>query len=155
MRHRKKSHERAKSPGRGSLSKIPQYRGTRFWSLLLLGGNAPNGISLSKIKSALIERSTGDRLEYVPAELIFLSQFGKASYGRRLAYLMKGSFAMVPADAREGDLICALYECEYPVVLRPIDCKASRYRFIGRCHAVSGILLWEGLSPRLERFHLV
>ncbi|KAH8744628.1 hypothetical protein F5883DRAFT_439740 [Diaporthe sp. PMI_573] len=49
---------------------------------------------------------------------------------------------MVPDHARVGDLICVLYGCDVPVVLRKIECH---YKFIGESY-VHGIMHGEAIE---------
>lgn len=45
------------------------------------------------------------------------------------------SLAIVPKDTEEADIVCILWGCSVPVILRPHD---GNYEFIGECY-VNGI----------------
>lgn len=52
------------------------------------------------------------------------------AWNRRLTSTTSGRPALVPEDAIQGDLVCALYGCPVPVVLRR---SKHHYVFIGEC----------------------
>lgn len=53
---------------------------------------------------------------------------------RRLSTLADGSPALVPRRSQTGDLICVLFDCAHPVVLRKIG---DRLTFVGHCYVDS------------------
>lgn len=58
---------------------------------------------------------------------------------RRLAITKKEYIGAAPHEAQIGDLICVLYGCSVPVILRPISDDSElpsnkAYRFIGECY---------------------
>lgn len=52
---------------------------------------------------------------------------------RRLAQLDNGHLAAAPSGARSGDLVCVLFGCSVPVVLRPCN-DGQKYSFVGECY---------------------
>lgn len=76
---------------------------------------------------------------------------------RRLAVTDHGLLAMAPMASRKGDLICILFGCSVPVVLRKIP-ESDAYTFIGECFVDSRMngeaLTLEG-DLRKEWFRIV
>lgn len=90
----------------------------------------------------------------------FLARFRDTtvSMARRLSTTIKGYIAMAPAAAEPGDIICVLYGCSVPVVLRP-RVEASTYEFIGECYVdgfMNGEILakTDGEIPRPQNFQI-
>lgn len=52
---------------------------------------------------------------------------------------------MVPKQSKEGDVICVLFGCSVPVVLRQCADKGT-YKFIGECY-VDGYMNGEAIHP--------
>lgn len=67
-----------------------------------------------------------------------------AKMARRLIVTHQGLLAMAPRRSRKGDVICILYGCSVPVVLRK-STEADCYYFIGECYA-DGYMNGEALS---------
>ena len=53
---------------------------------------------------------------------------------RKLAISNSGHMCAVPKEAREADLLCVLFGCSVPVVLRRLAGKRDEYAFIGECY---------------------
>lgn len=76
-------------------------------------------------------------------------------HNRRLAFSDTGRAGMVPADARQGDLIYVILDCPMPVVLRPLT--GGSYMLVG-CGVVDGVMRGEALRdirrlyPSFEQF---
>ncbi len=51
---------------------------------------------------------------------------------RRLAITSSGHLGALPYAARVGDMICVLFGCSVPVVLRKRD--GGPYEFVGECY---------------------
>lgn len=62
---------------------------------------------------------------------------------RRLMVSERGHIGMAASRARRGDLICVLYGCSIPVLLRKVE--NGRYEFIGECY-LDGFMDGEALS---------
>ncbi|CZR57859.1 uncharacterized protein PAC_07748 [Phialocephala subalpina] len=62
-----------------------------------------------------------------------LSAIQAGMLGRRLAITKSGHIGAVPETARIGDLICVLYGCSVPVVLRS-STEGESYKFAGECY---------------------
>lgn len=86
----------------------------------------------------------------------FLSRVNDVAWNRRLIRTKKlKRLGLVPLDAERGDILCVLYGCSVPVVLRVItDAKedaAKEYRLIGECY-IDGMMDGEAVSePRLRQ----
>ncbi|OJJ75593.1 hypothetical protein ASPBRDRAFT_37887 [Aspergillus brasiliensis CBS 101740] len=70
----------------------------------------------------------------------------RATSYRRLMISSKGYIGLVPAKAQEGDLICVLFGCSVPVILRKQD---DHYIFIGESY-VHGIMDGEAIEQMKE-----
>jgi hypothetical protein len=66
--------------------------------------------------------------------------------GRKVFIVDNGYCGLVPDHTEEGDMICVLFGCDVPVVLRQ---KADHYIFIGKCY-VRGLVYGEAIEA-LER----
>jgi len=56
--------------------------------------------------------------------------------------------AMIPRGANDGDLICVLYGCSVPVLLRGVEFQENFYTLVGECY-VDGLMHGEALSLEL------
>lgn len=65
----------------------------------------------------------------------FLSRFCDTTIkmARRLATTGEGLVVMAPLRAQKGDIVCVLFGCSVPVVLRK-DERFSEYKFVGECY---------------------
>jgi hypothetical protein len=76
------------------------------------------------------------------------------AFGRKLAITDKGRFALLPSLAERGDVICILFGCSVPVVLRY---AGKCWKLVGECY-LDGIMrgealkLFEGGECREEEF---
>ncbi|KAH7417920.1 heterokaryon incompatibility protein-domain-containing protein [Cadophora sp. MPI-SDFR-AT-0126] len=61
---------------------------------------------------------------------------------RQLMISKKGYIGLGPVPARQGDLICVLYGCSVPVILRKVD---KHYILVGECY-VHGLMDGEALD---------
>lgn len=90
-------------------------------------------------QSSTIELSTSTDFSRVTAD--FLRRVSAVIWGRRMASSRQyGFFCLTPHDAHVGDLLCILFGCSVPVVLRKVF---ARYELIGECyvHGVSHAVL--------------
>ena len=70
---------------------------------------------------------------------------------RRLVVTEEGLIGMAPRRARKNDLICVLYGCSVPIVLRNReDAGGDTYTFIGECY-VDGFMNGESLTMAKDR----
>lgn len=67
---------------------------------------------------------------------------------RRLVRCANGKLATVPLRAQRYDIVCVLFGCSVPVVLREVE--ADVYEFVGECY-VDGIMNGEALEAGIER----
>lgn len=81
----------------------------------------------------------------------FLSRFRDttATYAmaRRLFTTRKGNVGMSPSQAKKNDLVCVLFGCSVPVVLRPVTGIDDTYEFVGECY-LDGYMNGEGIRQR-------
>jgi hypothetical protein len=65
----------------------------------------------------------------------FLARFRDTTeiMNRRLMVSQKGMLGMAPINAKKGDLICVLFGCSVPLLLRPRHSQGE-YEFIGECY---------------------
>jgi hypothetical protein len=76
-----------------------------------------------------------DRREYLWPQHIALWYEGTLQY-RTVAVLKEGYMALVPRFANVSDIVCILFGCDTPVVLRP---NGDGFEFIGECF-IHGIM---------------
>jgi len=85
------------------------------------------------------------------SETGFLSRLhdtkGSKRMGLRLITTTNGNVCMAPPRARSGDVICVLFGCSVPVVLRRFEdpVETEEYEFIGGCYLV-GFMNGEALD---------
>jgi hypothetical protein len=85
----------------------------------------------------------------------FLARVQSVVWGRRLLLAAVGDqklLALGPEQTKKRDLICILYGCNVPVLLRPVDLGRQgsdhpRYRFVGECY-VDGLMNGEAFDLR-------
>jgi len=65
---------------------------------------------------------------------------------RRLVVTDKGYLGMAASRARKGDLVCVLYGCSIPVLLREV--AGGRFEFIGECY-LDGFMDGEAIKKGL------
>ncbi|GCB18024.1 heterokaryon incompatibility protein 6, OR allele [Aspergillus awamori] len=105
------------------------------------------GVSASHYKISE-EDDTGDVLGehflemYCTYASIFDSTITRATSYRRLMVSSKGYIGLVPPGTQEGDLICVLYGCSVPVILRK---QGDNYIFVGESY-VHGIMDGEAIE---------
>jgi hypothetical protein len=85
-------------------------------------------------------------------------------WGRRLIKMRNGTIGLGPRAAERGDLVCILFGCSVPVVLRKLEEREGReyFQLVGECYVfgfMSGEVL-ESLSEgtlreRLKIFSLI
>jgi hypothetical protein len=64
------------------------------------------------------------------------------TWNRRFGTTEKGTMGIFPSNTQVGDLICILFGCSVPVVLRPWE---QEFRLVGECF-VYGIMDGEALD---------
>ena len=77
---------------------------------------------------------------------IFAQYSNKMMTGRTLAVIANGFLGLVPEGARPGDIICVLFGCRVPLVLRPDD--GWTFKIVGECY-VDGNMSGEPLLGQL------
>jgi hypothetical protein len=63
---------------------------------------------------------------------------------RRCLVTEHGSVGAAPVETMVSDLVCVLFGCSVPVILRPIA-DADEFRFIGECY-VNGLMDGEAIA---------
>jgi hypothetical protein len=96
-------------------------------------------------------------LDQMPMWKDFSGSWGPANFGRRMVTTQKGYVGMTLELSRRGDLVCLLFGCRMPVVLRP---EGDYFRFMGECY-VHGLMFGEGVKAlergeyEVEKFELI
>lgn len=96
-------------------------------------------------------------LDQMPMWKDFSGSWGPANFGRRMVTTEKGYIGMALELSRRGDLVCVLFGCRMPVVLRP---EGDYFRFMGECY-IHGLMFGEGIEDfqrgeyDLEKFELI
>ncbi|RDW58486.1 hypothetical protein BP5796_12416 [Coleophoma crateriformis] len=120
----------------------------RFWRTLvadrgLNGSHAPSWYHLAFLHC--LERSTptgdietkriiedcGQGYSFV---VEFLRRVQSVIWNRKFLVTKDNRIGLAPMAAREGDVICILYGCTVPVVLRPSDGSRTHWSVIGECY---------------------
>jgi hypothetical protein len=86
----------------------------------------------------------------------FLRRVQSVTWNRRLATTDQMSLGIVPEKAEETDIICILWGCSVPVVLRPHE--DGLYEFIGECYinAVTAVMYGHaGDEARAGKYSIV
>ncbi|KAL7919416.1 heterokaryon incompatibility domain-containing protein [Trichoderma austrokoningii] len=76
---------------------------------------------------------------------------GPREMRKRLMVTEQGFVGMAPSQAKRGDVVCVLYGCRVPVLLR---CEGDVYRFVGECY-IDGFMNGEIFERDLESTTLV
>lgn len=99
----------------------------------------------------------GIPLDQMPMWKDFAGSWGPANFGRRMVTTQKGYVGMALELSRRGDLVCLLFGCRMPVILRP---EGDYFRFMGECY-IHGLMFGEGMEAferdeyELEKFELI
>lgn len=83
----------------------------------------------------------------------FLQRVQQVTWSKRF-FLTKGNtplFGFAPKNTKRDDIICILFGCSVPVVLRKVK-DSENYEFIGECY-VNGMM--DGEAVRAQRKKLV
>jgi hypothetical protein len=72
----------------------------------------------------------------------FSGSWGSASFGRRMVTTEKGYIGNALELTRRGDIVCILFGCKMPVILRP---KGRHFIFIGECY-IHGLMFGEAMD---------
>ena len=110
-----------------------------------------NGLDLDT-RRLMFESSPGIVLD-------FLNRVQSVIWGRRLATLDQRYVVLGPRSCELGDLVCILYGCSVPVILRQIG-DGEQYIFMGECY-VHGMMDGEAIMLKdqqdmpIKHFRLV
>jgi hypothetical protein len=137
---------------------------TQFWRTMV-AGKGPNGqnppLSYSLVCQELFDSDDAINLtskrDRDANEVLqeFLERALSVVWGRKLGKTLKlERLALLPYGTKETDIICILYGCSVPVVLRPVgDTSSSEelWELIGECY-VYEMMAGEALAMRQKRF---
>ncbi|KAK8214812.1 hypothetical protein M8818_002395 [Zalaria obscura] len=134
-----------------------------FWRTLVgnrssTGEDAPrlyrrllkNAVELSVVGGDINPQELLDRRNVPKITAEFLRRLQCVVWGRRYVRTRTRNHGLVPGDAKKQDLICILYGCSVPVILRPIDPRDRKkgFTFIGPCYLHS---MMDGTALANER----
>lgn len=119
----------------------------QFWRTLV-ASRGPGGLNCPRfypracrsLKSQVYGRdiSTMELLRQNQSTMItkFLRRVQEVIWMRRLFTTRRNFLGLAPQESRKGDLICILYGCSVPVILRRHDANPFDiyYKFIGECY---------------------
>lgn len=136
-----------------------------FWRTIV-ADRGPNGINPPAFypracKTALNKSvqgshiSTGKLIDTGKSEIVaeFLRRVHEVIWSRRLIVTQQDLLGLGPDDTKRQDLICILYGCSVPIILRPMnvtDGKAEFYHFVGESY-VHGIMDGEAFEIAKSR----
>ncbi|KAK0515812.1 hypothetical protein JMJ35_001846 [Cladonia borealis] len=119
----------------------------RFWRTLVAsrgpgGSNCPRFYprACKFLKSQLYrgDISTMELLQKAPSSIVirFLRRVQEVIWMRRLFTTRRNFLGLAPQESKKGDLICILYGCSVPVILRRHGANPfnTYYEFIGECY---------------------
>ncbi|KAL9617980.1 MAG: hypothetical protein Q9160_007285 [Pyrenula sp. 1 TL-2023] len=122
---------------------ITSYRYSLFKDLLLAGGFTVEDVFLPAADPTIVAYNDMNLEDEEPPSMRnqyyddFASRFHDTTFpdmmARRLMTTEKGHIGMVPTEARKRDLICVLFGCSVPMILRRAANERS-YTFIGECY---------------------
>jgi hypothetical protein len=81
--------------------------------------------------------------------LSICTAFERGMKRRNMVVTSKGYIGAVPEQAQQGDLVCVLFGCSVPVVLRKRQ-EENRYTFIGECY-LHGFMDAEAIARRVKK----
>ena len=130
----------------------------RFWRTLVAsrgpgGSNCPRFYprACKSLKSEPYrgDISTKELLNKAPSTIVtrFLRRVQAVTWMKRLITTRRDFLGLAPEVCRKGDLICILYGCSVPIILRKRHTNpfANHYEFIGECY-VHGLMDGEALA---------
>ena len=145
---------------------IPPY----FWRTLVAdrdpnGQVAPIGYYTAMDNALTKRNSNGDLItsnligQGQPKDMVaFLQRVQDVIWNRKfflLKRVKKARFGLGPTESQKGDIVCILFGCSVPVVLRPVGTKdLPAFHFIGEAYIhgiMEGQALHEYMSPDDER----
>jgi hypothetical protein len=104
---------------------------------------ANRSLSINKWRLETLSTKWLESGDVIPQSLPYSDELGSFSsrfhdtlikMSRRLVVTDKGIIAMAPRRTKKDDLICILYGCSVPIVLRKCE-DGKSYSFIGECYA--------------------
>ncbi len=94
-----------------------------------------------------------DIFDLTDQEVKFLEDIMLASFHKRLLFTQDGFIGMAPYETRKGDIVCLLFGCRVPVVLRKRT--EGGYELVGEAY-VHGVMKGEAMTKangeRLQDF---
>lgn len=159
-------------PSISSGSNIPDEVPDQLWRALVAdrgpnGINAPTWYRRACLEALLHVNANGDlntnefkNFPDTPATLkMFLERVQNVIWSRKffLCKAMNGTpplYGLAPPKTANGDIICILFGCSVPVVLRkcePNNAMDDKYTFVGECY-VHGMMDGEALPKKLPEY---
>jgi hypothetical protein len=151
-------------PQPGDDQETPSNVSTQFWRTMI-AGKGPNGLnpplSYSLVSQELFNSEDGINLISVrdrsTNEVLkeFINRVLSVIWCRKLALTSKFKrLALLPYETQHNDVICILYGCSVPVVLRKIEETtldgSDMWELVGECY-VYEMMAGEALAERLKR----
>lgn len=136
-----------------------------FWQTMVANrnpqGGPPPGVYRRMSGHALKPRSSDESEQVVDlakriniaksGDVVEFSQRMRAvTFNRCFFITEKGSFGLAGPEARTGDIVCILFGCSVPVILRRYAGKEDYYTIIGPCH-IHGVMNGEIMSRLDEK----
>lgn len=111
------------------------------------------GGTIEECTTSTKQQTTQNDFKAMTNEKGFLSRFRDivAEMARRLVTMRAGHVGMAPCRSMKGDMVCLLYGCSIPVLLR--ERESGSYEFIGEVY-VDGFMNGEGLDRASRQFRL-
>lgn len=109
------------------------------------GNRAPNREQYLKTDE-LITKALCDRRGMKRDTLEFQRRVQATTWNRKFMVTERDSIGLAPPEAEEGDMICMLWGCSVPVILR--DLGGQKCKLIGECY-VHGIMHGEFLEKHM------
>jgi hypothetical protein len=159
-------------PTTASEDKVPDEVPDRLWRTLVAdrgpnGNNAPTWYRRACLECLTHVNANGDfntnqfkNVPDTPATIkMFLERVQNVIWSRKffLCKVMNGAsplYGLAPPKTNHGDIICILFGCSVPVVLRkymPNDTSDHRYTFVGECY-VHGMMDGEAIPKKTPEY---
>ncbi|KAK0632706.1 heterokaryon incompatibility protein-domain-containing protein [Immersiella caudata] len=135
------------------LTKDLAIRGVTLQEATRTLGNSQSAFDLQEMTGALHDIPGMDDWESFVSRLRDTS----CTMGMRLMVTDTGLVGMAPREAKKGDIVCVLFGCSIPLVLRQVpDSDRESFKVVGECF-MAGFMngeIWETMLPR-HAFRLV
>ena len=135
----------------GTVDGIPKISGSRNRRAF------PGAQTTSQETPTTIQSNDHRPQEGLEGDLAINARAAQVGERRRIFVSEKGDAGLVPDDAEIGDVLCILYGCDLPVLLRPV--RDGRYKFMGEAY-VHGLMHGEAMETtegerNVTQFHII